>query len=371
MIPFIRPTLPSPEAWLPFLRASYAARYFSNGGPCARQLEAALTQKYAQPQREAILVSSGTSGITAALLALDIHGPVVVPAFTFPATAQAVLAAGCTPVFCDVSLATWELDPQSLTDILANQTIQAIIHVRAFGFCQDITSIEDIAAAHTVPLLVDAAAALGGRLPQGPYAGGQGLLEIFSLHATKVFGIGEGGVIFAPPGRAAEKIRTAIHFGLENDAVVGRGVNGKLSEFGAAVGLALLANIDDFIAHRAHRARHYASRLAAHMALAHPEAPGAPPWQSFPVLLDPLDTALSTTQVVAACKDRGLEIKRYYHPALHTQRCFASGARLPHSEQLANRMVCLPIYSDMTVEENESVIQIFLHSLGMKKPIHD
>lgn len=371
MIPFIRPTLPSPEAWLPFLRASYAARYFSNGGPCARQLEAALTQKYAPPHREAILVSNGTSGLTAALLALGIHGPVVVPAFTFPATAQAVLAAGCIPVFCDVSPATWELDPQSLTTILASQTIQAIIHVRAFGFCQDLTPIEAIAAAHALPLIVDAAAALGGRLPQGSYAGSQGALEVFSLHATKVFGIGEGGVIFAPSGRCADKIRTTIHFGLENGMVTGRGINGKLSEFSAAVGLALLENIDNFIAHRAHKARHYASRLATRIALAHPEAPGTPPWQSFPVLLDPKDADLSTAQVVAACKKRGLEIKRYYHPALHTQACFASGARLPHSEKLADRMVCLPIYSDMTTEENESVIQIFLHSLGMKQPIHD
>ncbi len=371
MIPFIRPTLPSPEAWLPFLRTSYATRYFSNGGPCVRQLEAALTQKYASPQREAILVSSGTSGITAALLALDISGPVVIPAFTFPATAQAVLAAGCTPVFCDVNLATWELDTQSLTNNLTNPAIQAIIHVRAFGFCQDLTPIERIATAHNVPLIVDAAAALGGHLPQSSYAGSQGLLEVFSLHATKVFGIGEGGVIFAPSGHCSKKIRTTINFGIENGAIARRGINGKLSEFSAAIGLALLDNIDNFIAHRTQIARHYTTQLAQRLALSYPNALGAPPWQSFPVLLDPLDTALSSAQIVTKCKKQGLEIKRYYYPALHTQACFAGDARLPHAEQLANHMVCLPIYSDMTTEENKSAINILLNSLDMEKPIND
>src|SRR5947209_5092077 len=109
MLPFIRPTVPPPDAWLPYLRPSYDQRVFANRGPAVRRLEAALETKYGGPEREAVLVSSCTSGLTAMLCALGASGRVVIPAFTFPATAQAVLQSGCRPLFCDVSPQTGEL----------------------------------------------------------------------------------------------------------------------------------------------------------------------------------------------------------------------------------------------------------------------
>lgn len=364
MITFIRPTVPRPEEWLPFLEASYEAHYFSNGGPCIRQLEQDLAARFAPPDREAILVSSCTAGITAALLSLGVQGPVVVPAFTFPATIQALLAANCTPVFCDVSPATWELDPRSLETVLRTHLAKAILHVRTFGFCQDLDPIEAIAATHNLPLVIDAAAALGGRLPTGQYAGGQGALEVFSLHATKVFGIGEGGVVFAPRGIVADRIRCTINFGLQDGMVAGPGLNGKLSEFAAAVGLAVLGKIDNFIAHRTSIVNHYRSQLGARVFDGLPGKVGAPPWQTFPILLDRRQTGLSTAQVVANCRAQGVEIRRYYHPALHSQGYFFEHTSLPCTETLSENMVCLPVYSNMTTEENDTVIRVFRESLG-------
>lgn len=364
MINFIRPTLPSPEEWLPFLAASYRERYFSNRGPCVRQLEAAMAEKFASPDREVILVSSCTAGISAALISLGIQGPVILPAFTFPATVQATLAANCTPVFSDVSPATWELDPRCLENLLLAGSAKAIIHVRTFGFCHDLSEIDAIATSHGVPLIVDAAAALGGTLSKGQHVGSQGLLEVFSLHATKVFGIGEGGVIFAPRGRIADGIRSTINFGLQDGITIGPGLNGKLSEFAAAVGLAMLDKIDTFISHRTSIVDRYLLQLGAAICSPLPEGISRPPWQTFPVLLNAEKTGLGTTRLVKTCKARGLEVRRYYHPAMHQKGFFSSSVPLPCTEMLAEQMICLPVYSDMTASESDEVIRIFREALS-------
>src|SRR5207248_1648525 len=141
---------------------AYTLKRFSNFGPVVVRLEDELTRKYGNGRR-AVLVASGTAGLVAALVALDVQGPVVVPAFTFPATAQAVLQAGCTPVFCDVAAETWELDPEALEHLLRTEKVAAVLHVRSFGFCRDLGGVEAIARRYGVPLLVDSAAALGGK----------------------------------------------------------------------------------------------------------------------------------------------------------------------------------------------------------------
>ena len=110
MYPFIRPTIPPPEAWLDVLAAAYEERRYSNFGPVGSRLEQELEQKYLSPDRSAVLVSSGTAGLIAVLLALDVRGAVAMPSFTFPATASAVALAGCRRLFVDVSSETWELD---------------------------------------------------------------------------------------------------------------------------------------------------------------------------------------------------------------------------------------------------------------------
>ena len=138
-LPFIRPCLPFPDEWLRFLRESYRTRYFSNGGPCVRQFEAELTERYGQG-REAIVTASATAGLTAALLAAPIYrrGSVILPAFTFPATANAILAAGHSLRFCDVSPETWELDPDALAD-----TIEAARRAPGPVLCEFIVEMEE------------------------------------------------------------------------------------------------------------------------------------------------------------------------------------------------------------------------------------
>lgn len=313
-----------------------------------------------------MLVASCTTGLIAALLALRVRGIVVVPSFTFPATAHAVALAGCQPMFCDVSPVTWELDPDALLNILQAGRIGAVIHVRSYGFGRDLSPVERLTRRFGVPLIVDAAAALGGRLNDGRWIGHQGELEVFSLHATKVFGIGEGGVIFAPPHLVAN-LRAVINFGLVNGNVLMPGLNGKLSELHAAVGLAVLNHIEPWLGLRRRIAQEYRACFSSGAGTKSWDQIGDPAWQSYPLLLPP---GIDAHEVLLHALNAGVELRRYYFPALHQTPCFGHCARteLPNSEMLARRMLCLPVHSDMAVGEIREVALRVQKAIGAVVP---
>lgn len=355
MLPFLRTSLPRPAEFAPFLEASYESSRFSNFGPCASRLERALTRTFGGGVRQAVLVSNCTAGLSLTLLALGVRRRVVVPAFTFPATAHAVLAAGCEPIFADVNPRTWELDPDALGRCLASVSdIGAVIHVRAFGLCRDLSPVEAVSRQAGIPLIVDAAAAFGGRLADELPVGSQGDAEVFSFHATKVFGIGEGGAVFTS-SPLAESIRCASNFGLHEGSVIQAGFNGKLSEFAAAIGLAVIPGFDAALSRRRAIAGRYTEALSGLNGIDLPTNPGFPPWQTFPVCLTGQPNGEAVT---AAMEDLGVETRRYYSPSLHLTPFFSRYADRPlaTAEGLSRGMICLPIYSDMSALEQDSVI---------------
>ncbi|HUN78371.1 MAG TPA: aminotransferase class I/II-fold pyridoxal phosphate-dependent enzyme [Solirubrobacteraceae bacterium] len=342
--------MPEPEEWLGLLSEVYAERRFSNFGPLATRLERELGERYASPGRSVVLVSSATAGLTAALLALDVRGPVAMPSFTFPATAGAVVLAGCEPLFLDVSPDTWELDLGQLRDALERRKVGAIVHVRTLGLCHDLDQLERLAQAFGVPLICDAAASLGGREECGRWVGSAGDAEVFSLHATKVFGVGEGGAVFLAD-HLAERLRRTINFGLADGVPEALGFNGKLSEVHAAIGLAVLGRIDAAVAHRAGVAGRYRTELSAALDVVHPPDGGLPPWQTYPIALSG-----DAESAVGRLLEAGVGVRRYYTPPLHRTRPFAADVALPVTDDLAARMLCLPVYSDMQAHEQEEII---------------
>lgn len=356
VFPFQRPLLPPVSAWADDLRLAYERRWFSNGGALLRRFEAVLSARVGRP---VVACSNGTVAITAALLALALPpgAEVVLPAFTFPATLWAVVQAGLTPVLADVDAQTWELSVATVEAAAASCTrLRAVLAVRTFGFCRDLSALQSWCQAHGLPLVIDAAAALGGDLPDGTPAGRQGVMETFSLHATKPFAVGEGGAIACAPEYEAA-LRRILNFGLEQGRLVQPGFNGKMSEFAAAIGLAQARVIDAHLAARRVAAQRYAeffARHASHWAL--PALPGLPPWQSYAALAP---SAAAADALEAAAAARGVQLRRYYRPALHMAPAARAYARqpLPVAEDLAARMVCLPVYSDLDAAEQAGLFE--------------
>jgi dTDP-4-amino-4,6-dideoxygalactose transaminase len=357
--PLIRPVMPPPEAWLPYLQTAYDRRYFTNFGPNEQLLSARLAERFGQPGGEVVLASSATAALTAALIAMDVHGTVIVPGFTFPATVQAVIAAGCRPLVLDVDPETWELSARDVEKAINLMPIAAIMPVRVFGFVRDQTDLVSVAERHGLPIIFDSAAALGHtRFPVG--ASYPRYVEVFSLHATKSFAVGEGGATLCSP-KIAARIRKAMNFGLNEDRSFGDGLNGKMSEFQAAVGLAALDMLDPLLRRRREMAEFYEKLLRPlnSVSLA-PETQNCP-WAVYPVLTAPGTNVPALMEHAAV---HGLQLRRYYHPSIRrgyrgsqsTPGYLAND--LPVSELLSEHMICLPVYADVSDSEKTELSRI-------------
>jgi len=353
--PFVRPDVPPPDRWTPHLDETYRKRQFTNFGPAEQALTAKFREKYLDPEMTCVLCSNATIGLTAALIALGLKGRVVVPSFTFPATLHAVLNAGCEPVLADVDPDTWELSPSAVERILrADDGIVALMPVRVFGFVRDLSALRAVAAARELPIIVDAAAALGG-LPMGDdRLVGRHEIEVFSLHATKSFAIGEGGALFAH-GELQTPLKRALNFGIEPDRRFGFGVNGKMSEVQAAVGHPVIEAIDAVVEGRSRMYRFYCD-LVADMACGIETAKDIGPasYSNFAALF-PAGTDCEAIAGHAA--EEGVQLRRYYFPSLadgytgEVRNPFGT----PVADDLSRRMICFPLYSNATADELDEI----------------
>ncbi len=349
--PAVRPELPPPGAWLPFLDEAYAANWFTNFGALSRRLEARLAGDWGFAETSCVLAANATLALAAPLIACRIEGPVLLPAFTFPATSSAIKMAGAEPVLLDVSLETWRLSPETIAQALDTTGAKAAMLLAPFGLQTDFTGVIAAARARGAIVVIDNAAGLG--VARGPVEHDPGVFEVYSLHATKPFGIGEGGAIFAHTSMEAH-LRAALNFGQPHFGADGGptwGMNGKMSEMQAAIGLAVAETFADRLGHR----RAFAARLMALLrgveGLVFPSDPAASAWQVFPVL-GPNEAWAE--RAVALARERGLELRRYYRQALSLVTPGAPAC--PAAEALAARMICLPAYSRFAPGEEEALL---------------
>jgi len=353
--PLIRPEFPPVRDWEGHLAEAYAARRFSNYGPLSHRLEAWLAETWGDTDTACVLASSGTAAIAAPLIARGISGRVLLPAFTFPATLAAVRMAGATPVLVDVCPADWRVSPQALDDAFGATAARAAVVLSPFGLRSDFSVHARIAARHGGILIIDDAAGLG--VDRTPLESSPDVFEAYSLHATKPFGIGEGGVIFA--NRASEAaLRRALNFGLPASAsepLPTWGINGKLSEFHAAVGLAVAAVFADQLRARRALAARYIAALREFPAVRCCSEPGDSAWQFFPLLLPTREAADAFEEQTRRLE---MEIRRYYRPALSSWPDVACAGACPVAEDLSQRMCCLPVYPNASDAEASRMVAI-------------
>jgi dTDP-4-amino-4,6-dideoxygalactose transaminase len=266
--------------------------------------------------------------------------------------------AGAEPAVIDVDSTTWALSLNLLERFISSGEVAAVVLVSPFGLRQDFLPHLQLCTERGLPVLIDSAAGLN-TLATPPLK--ESGFEIYSLHATKAFPIGEGGVIRSR-AEQAPALRRALNFGLEaGRAAPGCwGINGKLPEISAAVGLAVLKEFDAVIRHRKAAAARYINFLQEYDGLIFPTDVDGSPWQVFPVLLPSGSSAEIFMQRAAA---ESLQVRWGYKPTLENWPHTRSMSACPNAESLSERTVTLPIYSDMTEDEHNAILEIMRRSL--------
>jgi dTDP-4-amino-4,6-dideoxygalactose transaminase len=313
-----------------------------------------------------VAVSNGTAALHLALLALGVGrgDRVAVPTFSFPATANAVELVGATPLFIDIEALTFGMDPERLAEALGREPrVKAIMPVHAFGGMAQMAPIAAIAAQHGIPVIEDAACALGCVL-EGVSAGCWGPLGCFSFHPRKAITTGEGGAIVARTPQLRQSLRALRNHGLDPDSptpdFVRPGFNYRLSEMQAAVGRVQLGRLDALVRTRRELAARYDALLEP-LPVVVPRAlsPEAHVYQSYVVLL-PADVAPRRGAIIASLRSAGVEttIGTYHMPLLtwfRTTYGYEPGG-YPVGEALAARALALPMHARLDGADLEAVV---------------
>jgi perosamine synthetase len=321
-------------------------------GPENAALEAAIAEVAEVPH--AVTVSSGTAALHAALWALDLPpgSEVLVPGFTFPAPANAAAALGLVPVPVDVDPRTWNIDPRAAAARIGPRT-SAIIAVDQFGLPADWPALEALG----VPLVQDAACALGARDAGGRAAGSRGVVACFSFHPRKVVTTGEGGAVCTADAGLAQRLRRLRHHGIVAPGVFQEvGLNFRLAEPAAAVGRVQVARLPGFLAERRDLVARYRAALGEPLAQAMQEDTPGRSWQTLAVVLP---EGLPRAAVIAGLADAGIEAGPATF-ALHRLGTFAGrpgfdAAALPVSDRLHDRALALPLWNGMPAHEPDRV----------------
>ena len=354
-----QPHLPPLAEFLPYLEQIWSSQQLTNGGPFHQRFEQALGG-YLGVQHVS-LMANATIGLVTALQSLRIGGEVITTPYSFVATAHSLLWNGITPVFVDVDPVTLNLDPACIEAAITPRTT-AILAVHCYGTPCDVEAIDRIARDYDLKVIYDAAHAFGVSR-DGASILAHGDLSIVSFHATKVFNTFEGGAIISPDARRKQHIDHLKNFGFVNETtVVAAGINGKMSEFNAALGLLQLQHIDAAIQRRAAIEQRYRERLDGVRGLRLLEPPvGVTRNHSyFPIFVED-DFGLSRDVLYQQLKDRGVLARRYFYPLISDFPMYrglpsAASSLLPVAREASRRVLCLPIYPALTDEDVDRVV---------------
>lgn len=348
-IPFMIPDMPTAEELLPWLRQIDENRWYSNFGPLNHQFQQELLEFFDPSYSHVLTVANCTIGLTLALEALNLPKGtlVLMPSFSFVATATAVIDAGLQPIFADLCPKSWLLTPELAEEACQQHKIAAVMPVTTLNAPQDPLRWDRFTEETGIPVIVDAAGAFGNQ-PHGKI-----ISYVFSLHTTKSLGIGEGGFVVSPSASMIERIRILSNFGMgelpQPRIIKHAGVNAKLSEYHAAVGLANLRRWPEQVKKRIALADRYISKLSALDQIIAFQ-PGAKDFirSAMPVRLAP---GIDVHQCALRLQQQGIATLRWYYPPLHQHPAFAAYSTvgtLHHTENFAQNLIGLPFHLNLT-----------------------
>ena len=362
-----RPILPSLEAYLEHLREIWTSRQLTNAGPLTRALERHLSAYLEAPHIS--LFNNGTMALMTACQALDLSGEVITTPFTFPATPHALTWSRITPVFADIDPVTMTIDPVAVESLVTTRTT-GILGVHIYGLPCAVGTLQAVAEKFALRVVYDAAHALTTRINDQPITN-FGDVSMLSFHATKLFHTAEGGALVARDPQVRQRIDLLRNFGIKDEATVLEcGINGKMNELQAALGLCVLSLIENERAARRELAAVYRDRLG--------DLPGVtlmpmPPNvilsdQYFVIRIAESQAGVSRDVLWEALKRFKVFARRYFAPLCSEYPHYkslpsADPARLPVAHTVVQEVLCLPFYGALGMDGAHRICDMIEHIL--------
>jgi dTDP-4-amino-4,6-dideoxygalactose transaminase len=350
-----RPNIGKRQRFLELMNDMLDRRWFSNDGPYVKEFEKKIAEYLGV--KHCVVMCNGTIALEIAIRALELKGEVIVPSFTFIATAHSLQWQEITPVFCDIDHRTHHLDSKSVEKMITPRT-SGILGVHTWGRPCAIEALSDVAQKHNLKLLFDAAHAFGCSY-NGRMIGNFGCAEVFSFHATKFFNTLEGGAVVTNNDDLAKKMRLMKNFGFAGyDNVIYIGTNGKMNEASAAMGLTNLESLDEFIVVNRRNYECYNSCLK--------DIPGIKlrqyhdgekhNYQYIILEIAEAEAGLSRDELQKVLWAENILARRYFYPGCHRMEPYRSyfphaHLLLPVTEDVAKRVMVLPTGTSVSLDQ--------------------
>lgn len=355
MIPVTKPFLPPREEYEKYLSGIWKRQWLTNMGPLSNKLE--LELKRHLQVKHLLFVTNGTIALQLAIKALDLKGEIITTPFSFVATTSSIVWEGCQPVFVDIDKQSLNIDPKQIEAAITENTT-AILATHVYGNPCDVETIDEIAKKHDLKVIYDGAHAFGVEV-NGKSIFEYGDISTCSLHATKLFHSTEGGLVITKDPELLKKVAYMRNFGFSGpEAFAELGINGKNSEFHAAMGLANLPHLASVHNHRKALTERYDYMLRNFSAR-------KPLWTDnstvnyayYPLIFE-------SQELMLLCKDRlkrrEIGTRRYFHPSLAISLPYLEPKEFEVTDDLAGRVLCLPLFYDLTIVEVDLICRLLL-----------
>lgn len=360
MISVTRTFLPDIEEYTVYLDKIWQTGHITNNGPLCRQLANDIGSFLGVVNLE--LVTNGTLAIQLAIKALDLQGEIITTPYSYVATTSSILWEGCEPIFVDIEDYTFCINPELIEAKITEKT-SAILATHVYGYPCDVVKIQKIADKHNLKVIYDAAHAFGVKLA------GESLLlhgdcSTLSFHATKLFHTAEGGAVVCKDAEVAKRVFLMKKFGhIGEDDYLDIGINAKISELHAAMGLCVLPKVNDIIASRKECSGWYDEQLEGSLLQRPvPRVNLEYNYGYYPVICSTHEIMMRLRQTLI---DNGIGPRRYFYPSLNTLPFLKPELKraCPTSESISSRVLCLPLYVGLSKAEVDVICGIIRHTL--------
>ena len=352
MIPVTKAYLPNKEKYQSYVDRIFQSGWLTNNGSLLQELERRLADYLGV--KNIILVANGSFALQLAYKALALEGEVITTPFSFAATTSTLAWEGLKPVFADIDPKTFNIDPAQIEAQITPST-SAIVPVHVFGNPCDVEAIQAIAGKHKLKVIYDAAHAFGSEYKDQSVLN-FGDISTLSFHSTKLFHTIEGGAVITNDDELAKKVRLMLNFGISSPtSIESVGTNAKMNEFEAAMGLCVLDEIDTIRQRREDIWQVYTNELSNIVEMQQWNKHGKNNCAYAPILFESEEQLL---RIEAKLKENDILPRRYFYPSLDTLAYLNSKQVCKHSRDIASRILCLPIYPTLKLDDVQKIINI-------------